>query len=59
LGSSEIRGDGDGIVEPIVPRKGESVSRGEKPGGIDVEGSYVPMRKSERQRQKYQERIMK
>jgi len=41
LGGSEVGGDGDGIVEPIIPREGESVSRGEKPGGIDVEGPYV------------------
>jgi len=41
LSGGEIRSDGDGSVEPIVPGEGESVSRGEKPGGIGVEGPYA------------------
>ena len=37
LGGGEVRGHGNGIIKPIVPREGETVSRGEKPGGVDVE----------------------
>ncbi len=41
LSSSKIGGDRDSIIEPIVPRECESVSWGEKPGSIGIEGSWV------------------
>ena len=37
LGGGKVGGNGNGIIKPIVPREGETVSRGEKPGGVDVE----------------------
>jgi hypothetical protein len=43
LGSNEVGGDRDGVIEPIVPREGESVSWGKKSGSIGIERSYVPM----------------
>jgi hypothetical protein len=49
LSSSEIGGDRDSIIEPIIPRESESVGWGEKPGSIGIEGSWVPMKKSERE----------
>ncbi len=39
LSSSKIGGDRDSIVEPIIPREGESISRGEKPCCIGIERS--------------------
>jgi hypothetical protein len=37
LGGGKVGGNGNGIIKPIVPREGETVSRGEKPGGVGVE----------------------
>jgi hypothetical protein len=49
LSSSKVGGDRDGIIKPIIPREGETVSWGEKPGGIGIEGPYVPSKRSERE----------
>jgi hypothetical protein len=49
LSSSKVGSHRDSIVEPIIPREGESVSWGEKPSGIGIEGSYAPMKRSERE----------
>ena len=44
LNGSKIGGDRDSIIEPIVPRESKSVSWGEKPDSIGIEGSWVLMK---------------
>jgi hypothetical protein len=41
LGSSEIRGNRDGVIKPIIPREGKSIGWRKKSGGIGIERSYV------------------
>lgn len=40
LRRSQIRRDRDSIVEPVVPREGEAIRRGEESGSIRVEGTW-------------------